>query len=456
MVPGVRPAQSSGARIERVTTILAFLFVLGVLVFVHELGHFVAARRIGVRVLTFSLGFGPKLVSTRRGDTEYAISAIPLGGYVKMAGESVDDPRSGAPDEFLSKTKWQRFQVLIMGPVMNLVLSVVVMAVVFVQGAEVPAYHDAPPVIGVVKAGSPAEKAGLRRGDRILTVADNPVPTWDKFDLEIGTRPNRELALTFVRNGQTESATLQSSAEGKFEVGDIGVGPDVTPMVASLIKGDIAEKAGLKAGDLLLAVNGEPLTQPAQLTEAISRNAGKQTDILIKRNGQEMHINVTPEKRGDRGMIGIYFGQQTKSYKPGPLEAVKLSLQRNVEMGALIFKTLGGLFAGTTSPRQLMGPVAIAQMSGESAALGVIPLLMLMASISLNLGLLNLMPIPVLDGGHILIMALEGIARRDFSAQVKEKMLLAGFVLILLLMVTVIYNDLTRISWIERLMPWRN
>src|SRR5215813_8892160 len=147
MGAGVRPAYSTGARIERVTTILAFLFVLGVLVFVHELGHFLAARRIGVRVVTFSLGFGPKLISTKHGDTEYAISAIPLGGYVKMAGESLEETRSGAPDEFLSKSKWQRFQVLIMGPVMNIVLAVVVMAVVLARGAEVPAYHDAPPVI---------------------------------------------------------------------------------------------------------------------------------------------------------------------------------------------------------------------------------------------------------------------------------------------------------------------
>jgi len=439
-----------------VTTILAFLFVLGVLVFVHELGHFVAARRIGVRVLTFSLGFGPKLISTKRGDTEYAISAIPLGGYVKMAGESVDDPRSGAPDEFLSKTKWQRFQVLIMGPVMNIVLAVVVMAIVLAQGAEVPAFHDAPPVIGSVKAGSPAQRAGLRHGDLVLTVDETPVATWDKFDIEIGTKPNRDIDLTFLRDGTTQSTTLHSSAEGKYEVGDIGVFPNAVPIVASLIKGDIAEKAGLKPGDLLLAVNGEPMTQPTQLTEAISKSPGKQTDILVKRNGEEMHITVVPEKRGDRGMIGIYFGQQTKSFKPGPLEAIQLSVQRNVEFGGLIFKTLGGLFVGTTSPRQLMGPVAIAQLSGESAAAGWIALFTLMASISLNLGLLNLMPIPVLDGGHILIMALEGIARRDFSAQVKEKMLLAGFVLILLLMVTVIYNDLTRISWIERLMPWRN
>ena len=438
------------------TTILAFLFVLGVLVFVHELGHFLAARRIGVRVLTFSLGFGPKLISTTHGDTEYAISAIPLGGYVKMAGESLEEARSGAPDEFLSKTKWQRFQVLIMGPVMNIALAVIVMAAVLAQGAEVPAYHDAPPVIAAVRPGSPADKAGLRAGDRILTVAGDPVDTWDRFDIEIGTRPNREVSVTYLHDGNTQSATLKPESQGKYEVGDIGVMPDATPIIASLIKGDVAEKAGLKPGDIVLAVNGERMVQHTQLTDAISKNANKPTDLTIKRNGQEMHIAVTPQKRGDRGMIGVLLSEPTKSFKPTPLEAIKLSVQRNIEFGGLIFKTLGGLFTGSTSPRQLMGPVAIAQLSGESAALGLIPLLTLMASISLNLGLLNLMPIPVLDGGHIAIMALEGIARRDFSAQVKEKMLLAGFVLILLLMVTVIYNDLTRISWIERLMPWRN
>jgi len=165
---------------------------------------------------------------------------------------------------------------------------------------------------------------------------------------------------------------------------------------------------------------------------------------------------VTPEKRGDRGLIGITISEATKQFKPSPVEAVKLSVERNIELTRLIFRTLGGLFVGNTSPRQLMGPVAIAQLSGESAQAGWIALFSLMASISLNLGLLNLMPVPVLDGGHILIMALEGIARRDFSIQVKEKMLLAGFVLLMMLMVTVIYNDLTRISWIERLMPWRN
>jgi len=439
-----------------VNTLLAFLFVLGVLVFVHELGHFLAARRLGVRVLTFSLGFGPKLLKIRRGDTEYCVSAIPLGGYVKMAGENPDDPRTGRPDEFLSRTKWERFQILIMGPVMNVVLAVVVMAVVLAQGAEVPVYQDQPPVIGAVAAGSPAERAGIQRGDRIVSVAGDQVETWDDLFIAIGTRADRDVAVGLVRNGQMQTVSVRPQPETRYEIGNIGVLPDINPIVASVIAGEPAERAGLKAGDVVLAVNGERMVTRTQLIEAISRNGGQEIELTVRREGQDVRIGATPEQRGDRGMLGLYVTEPTRRFDPNAFEAIQLSIERNIEFSGLIFKTLGGLFVGDTSPRQLMGPVAIAQLSGESAQAGWIALFTLMASISLNLGLLNLLPIPVLDGGHILIMAVEGIARRDFSMAVKEKMLLAGFVLLMMLMVTVIYNDLTRISWIERLMPWRN
>ena len=438
------------------TTVLAFLFVLGVLVFIHELGHFLAARRLGVRVLTFSLGFGPKLLKIKRGDTEYCISAVPLGGYVTMAGENPDDPRTGKPDEFLSKTKWERFQILIMGPVMNLLLAVVVLAIVLAQGASVPAYQDEPAVVGMVTPGSPAEKVGIQRGDRITSVDGDDIDSWDDLFLAIGTRPERQVPMTFSRNNQTMSVTVRPDSQTKYEVGDIGVLPDVNPIVETVLPGDPADKAGIRRGDVIVAVNGKRVVFARQLVDATAPNAGKPIDVTVKRDGQEQVITVTPIQRDGRGMIGITPREASKTFNPGPLEALQLSVERNIELSGLIFKTLGGLFVGSTSPRQLMGPVAIAQLSGESAQLGWVALFSLMASISLNLGLLNLMPVPVLDGGHILIMALEGIARKDFSLQVKEKMLLAGFVLLMMLMVTVIYNDLTRISWIENLMPWRN
>ena len=188
---------------------LSFIVLLGVLVFVHELGHFLAARRVGIRVLTFSLGFGPKLLKYTRGDTEYCISALPLGGYVKMAGEASDEPRTGAPDEFLSKTKWQRFQVLIMGPVMNILLAIIVLAGVLTQGSEVPLFRDQPPVIGVVTPDSPAASAGIQPGDRMLSVAGKPTNTWDDFDLAIGMRPDKEIAVTFDRMGETRTAQIR-------------------------------------------------------------------------------------------------------------------------------------------------------------------------------------------------------------------------------------------------------
>jgi regulator of sigma E protease len=439
-----------------VTTLLAFLFVLGVLIFVHELGHFMAARRVGVKVLTFSLGFGPKLLKVQRGDTEYCISAIPLGGYVKMAGESPEDPRSGAPDEFMSKTKWERFQILIMGPVMNILLAVVVLAIVLAQGAEVPAFEDKSPLLGAVERGSVAERAGLQKGDRLLTVDGDEVPTWRDVDMAIAMKPNRDITITFDRGGQTQSVTVRPMARGDYEMGDIGVLPDVSPNVRSVVSGDPADRAGIKPGDVVVAVDGERMIFARHLAEAISRNGGRQIELLIRRDNAELKVPVTPEQRGDKGLIGVSISEETRTFKPGPLEAVRLSVEQNIVSSGLIFRTLGGLFTGATSVRQLQGPVGIAQLSGESAQAGWVALLSLMAVISLNLGLLNLMPVPVLDGGHILIMALEGVARRDFSMQVKEKMLLAGFVVLMMLMVTVIYNDLTRVSWIERLMPWRN
>ncbi len=438
-------------------TLLAFLFVLGVLVFVHELGHFLAARRIGVRVLTFSLGFGPKLLKVKRGDTEYAISAVPLGGYVKMAGENPEDARSGSPDEFLSRTKWERFQVLIAGPAMNIILAVVVMAVVLAQGAQVPAYQDAPPVVGAVTPGSPAERVGIQPGDRILTVAGDAVDTWEDLFIQVGTRPDRDVAMTLLRGDQTEQVTVRPESDGRFEIGNIGVLPDVYPRVAAVVEGDPADRAGVRAGDEIVSVNGERMVFLRQASEALRRTGGKPIDLRLRRNGEDVRLEITPTKReGYPVWIGITMVEATKPFNPGPLEAIQLSVERNIEFSGLIFRTLGGLFIGETSLRQLQGPVAIAQLSGESAEAGWIALFTLMASISLNLGLLNLMPIPVLDGGHILIMGLEGIARRDFSMAVKEKMLLAGFVLLLMLMVTVIYNDLMRISWIQNLIPWRN
>ena len=439
------------------TTLLSFIFVLGVLIFVHELGHFLMARRIGVRVLTFSLGFGPKLLAFKRGDTEYCISAVPLGGYVKMAGENPEDSRTGAPDEFLSKTKWQRFQVLVMGPVMNLALALVVMTFVLYQGAQVAKFEDQPVVIGRFAPDSVAPAAGFKVGDRVISIDGEDVPNWDKFPIVIAPKAKRSVPVLIVRDGQQMTLHVTPKAEGKFEIGTIGIQPEIHPQISSVNPGEPAEEAGLKAGDVILAAAGEQDVQYERLLELFRSHDGKPLPLEVKRGDEVVQLTVTPRKVGEYARIGATVSRlELRSVNPTFGQAIKLSAQQNWDWAVMIVKTLGGLFSGHTPVKQLMGPIGIADLSGMAArAEGWVPLFQLLAMISLNLGLLNLMPVPVLDGGHIAILALEGLARRDFSMKVKEKMLLGGFVLLVTLMVTVIYNDLTRVEWIEKLMPWR-
>lgn len=439
------------------TTVASFVFVLGVLVFVHELGHFLAAKRVGIRVLKFQLGFNPTIASVRRGDTEYSIGALPLGGYVKMAGDNPEEARTGASDEFLSKSKWERFQVLIMGPAMNLGLAVILLAVYNYQGVPELAFLKKPVEIGGVMKGSVAAEAGFAAGDRIVSVGSTNVKDWEAFYQAVGPRTGTDTPIAFVRNGEsiTRNLTPVRAKDTTIEVGDIGVLPNVHPHITGIIPGEPAEKAGLKANDVVVAVNDETMAFQAQLRETIATHPDQELTFHILRDGAPMQVKATPRPQGTRALLGAYLADDTISHQPGAVEAFTSSVTQNVQFSGMIFKTIWGLFTRETSPKQLMGPVAIAQLSGESAQQSWIALVYLMAQLSLNLGLLNLMPIPVLDGGHIFIMSLEGLARRDFSVRLKEKMLLAGFVVLMSLMVTVIYNDLMRFPWLERLVPWR-
>jgi regulator of sigma E protease len=344
-----------------------------------------------------------------------------------------------------------------MGPAMNLLLAFVVTAIILYQGVDAFSYEDQAPIVGVVTAGSPAERAGIQKGDRITAVAGRSVETWEQFYMEVSSRSNREIAIDVNREGaQLQKQVTPVNLSGqRFEIGDIGVQPDVHPHLMSINPGEPGDKAGLKAGDIVLAVNGETITFSGQLRQAIEKHPEQTITISILRNESPMSVTATPMRNGKVGRLGVAIADDTKSIKPGFVEAIRLSFVRNVQMSAMIGKTVWGLLTREVSRNQLIGPIGIAQLSGESAQLGWIPLFTLMASLSLNLGLINLLPIPVLDGGHIFIMAMEGLTRHDFSVRMKEKMLLAGLLVLVTLMVTVIYNDLARISWIEKLMPWR-
>jgi regulator of sigma E protease len=430
-----------------VITLLAFLFVLGVLIFVHESGHFLMARWHGVRVITFSLGFGPKLLKFKPGDTEYCLSAVPLGGYVKLAGETVEDQdRTGAADEFLSKSKWVRFQVYLMGPIMNLLLAVVLLTAVLYRSADVPLYPTQPAVIGQVAKGSPAEKAGLRPGDRVIRVNGREIPTWEDLDMSVLPKANRELSFVVLRDGQTIDLKITPASETKYEIGDIGVLPVMRPQVITITPNSPAARAGLQPDDVFLAVNGERGLDREQLIDRIRKRPKQPVTFAMLRGGRTLDFTIVPDDSGGTGVIGanISYGE-IKRIEPGFLQAIQMSLQRNWDNTRLIGRTLVGLFTAETPVKQLMGPVAIAQLSGSYVRLGWMEMFGFMAMISLNLGLLNLMPIPVMDGGQIAILAIEGVARRDFSLKVKERILFVGFAFIVVLMATVIYNDVARL-----------
>ena len=386
------------------------------------------------------------------------ISAVPLGGYVKMAGETPEDARTGSSDEFLSKSKWQRFQVLVMGPVMNLGLAIIVMAIVLLQGARLPAFEDQQVLVGGLRS----RFCGSRpRASRSATASSawttRPCPTGASSISRSAPKAKRPVRLGIERDGKRIEREVVPAAVDKYETGAIGVMPVTHPQIAETRVGQPGAEGGLLPGDVVMGAGGEANVSRERLIELIQASDSKPLALNVVRGGAPQTITVVPRVIDGGVRIGATITSlELKVVEPGVVEAFELSLKQNWEWTTMIFETLGGLFTRQTSVKQLMGPVAIASLSGDAAQQDSwIPLFTLMAMISLNLGLLNLMPIPVLDGGHIAILALEGVSRRDFSMKVKEKMLLAGFVLLLMLMVTVIYNDLMRIQWIERLVPWR-
>jgi len=427
-----------------VTTILSFLFVLGVLIFVHEFGHFIVARLHGVRVLRFSLGFDPKIVKFSRGGTEYSIGLIPLGGFVKLAGETVEDKLEGKPDEFLSKSKWVRFQVYLAGPVMNVLLALVLLTIVISRGVDVPLYENAPAVVGKVAPDSPAQKAGIVAGDQVTRVDDRNVKTWNDLDFTVMSGANREMPIRVLRGGTPVDLRITPAAVTKFEVGTIGIEPVIRPQLITIEPGP-AEKAGLQRGDVILAVDGKTLDQP-EIIDRIRQSAGKPLVFTIERGDTRREVSVTPEKNGDIARIGVAVSPfEVKRIDPSLGQAMAMSAKKNWENARNIYDTLRGLVRGRTPMKQLMGPLRIAQLSGSAAQLGWIYLFELMAMISLNLGLINLLPVPIMDGGQIAILGFEGLIRRDLSLRVKERILLAGAALIVVLMGTVIYNDVVQI-----------
>lgn len=442
------------------TAILAMIVVLGFMILIHEFGHYAAAKYFGVRVEVFSIGFGTRLLGFRRGETDYRISAIPLGGYVKMSGENPMDERTGDPKEFLSHPRWQRFIIAIAGPAMNIVLAVGLLTLVYMVHYEYPAVLDEPAVIGWVLPDTPAAKAGLQIGDRIARVDGIGNPTWEQVDPKEALSPNQPLDVTIERAGKTFDLKIVPEPYGVDQMGSAGwiaKQPNVT--ITRLEHGMPAEKAGLQVGDEIISVDGQPVPALAAMIEFLKNTKDKPVQITVLRSGQKKTFTVQPvlkdikQLQEKRYLIGIGSMPMKVSRLSFPA-AFQLSLERNRKASALILELVKKMVQRKVSIRSVEGPIRIGQAAGEAAnEEGWTPLLELTAAISLNLGIFNLLPIPILDGGVILLLLIEGVMRRDISLHIKERIYQAAFVFLVLFAVTVIYNDLVKtLPGIQRLL----
>ena len=423
---------------------LAFLFALGVIVFVHELGHYLMAKGFGVRVLTFSLGFGRKLFGFRRGETEYRVSWIPLGGYVNFAGQDPGE-RSGDPREFLNRPRWQRVLILLAGPFANVVLAVVLVSIVFMTGFAARDTSDVPPVVGMVEPGSPGERAGLAAGDRVVAVEGETMENWQDVMFAILTSPEKPLRVEYERLAAPgtpptrATTTLEPERVPRDEVGEAGVHPLV--VIGEVLPGSAAEGAGIKVGDAVLAIEGKGIQSFGGLREQVVDRAGQPLSFELLRDGQKVTLEVTPRADRQGALIGV--GQPFRKYSPG--EAIVESVRFNAELTVQIVFLVEKIIERRISLRaSLGGPIEIAAVSGAAARRGFRDLLLFMSFISINLFIFNLFPIPILDGGQIAILLVEGTLRRDLSVRIKERITQVGLVMIVMLMAMALYFDLSK------------
>lgn len=435
---------------DTMTTLISFLVVLGILVFIHELGHFIVAKLSGVGVLKFSLGFGPKIVGIKRGETEYLISVLPLGGYVKMVGESPDDEIVPEDKEksFIGKPVSKKAAIVVAGPIMNLVLAFFILPFIYLIGIQIPAYLDKEPIIGYVTKGEIADKAGLKKGDTILSIDGKSIENWEELNTIIISNPNKLLKLEIKRDEGLKEILFAPEASSRTGGGIAGFTPPMSPTVGGLAGGFPAEKAGLKVGDTILAVNGVKIDHWIELQQAIQNKKAEEKLLLIKRGSDTFSIGIKPEWNEDikAYVIGISPFQETITRRYGPVGAVIEGTKKMGELTIMTFVIIKKLFVGEISIKTLGGPLMIAQVAGQAAESGLTAFLSLMAFLSLQLGILNLLPIPVLDGGFLVSFGIEALRGKPISEKVMTIVQNIGIGLLVLLMLFVTYNDVMRLD----------
>lgn len=429
------------------------LIVLGILVFIHELGHFLMAKWCGIRVLAFSLGFGTPLFKKEYRGTEYRISAIPFGGYVKMAGENPEEAKEGADDEFTSKPVWQRALVAVAGPAANFISALLMLWLMFVLGVDRPLYFERP-IVGSVNEKSAAEEAGFKAGDSIVTINGRDIKSWDDI-FACFTKQDKEYSITYHRDNQQATTVLKtrkpekSAALPKDPTG--GIMPPFPAIVANVSNNSAAEKANIQKGDTIKEINNQEIYSWYQVLDIIKNYNGKDplTINVARKSGSGIDtISATPtfDSKAKRYLLGIMVDQGEKRIVRYPVStAFDKSLDKGWEYTVMIFDVIKKMVSQEVSANQLAGPLGIIPMSGGVALQGISPILDFMALIGINLAVLNLLPLVITDGGMLLFLAIEAVRRKPLSLKTQLLLNKIAIAFFLLLFLFVTFNDVQRL-----------
>jgi len=426
------------------------LVLIGVMILIHELGHYWAARFFDVKVETFSFGFGPRLFGFKKGETDFRVAAIFFGGYVKMTGQEPGEENADDPRGFLAKPRWQRLIISFAGPAMNIILAVAILTGLFmVRFPKIPSSPS--PVVGYVMPDSAAAKAGIREGDRIVQIENTANPTWEDIEMKEVASAGHDLAVWISRDGERKHVTVTPILDPKSGTGFAGWGEENAIEVISVLPDKPAAQAGLEPGDIMVSVNGQPIRSTPKLHDVINNIGGKSVTILYSRNGKPGTLTVTPvmttmDGAGPRWMIGVNLGPKVELVSLSFPQALVQSVHYNTKYATLIYQFLQGIVERRMSPKSLEGPIGIARLSGQAAREGPTAYFSLTAMVSLNLAIFNLLPIPILDGGVIMLLLVEMFMRRDLSLRVKETVFKLGFVFLMAVVAFVIYNDISKLA----------
>src|SRR5579863_7833664 len=427
-----------------------YLVLIGVMILIHELGHYWAARFFDVKVETFSFGFGPRLFGFKKGETDFRVAAIFFGGYVKMTGQEPGEENADDPRGFLAKPRWQRLIISFAGPAMNIILAVAILTGLFmVRFPKIPSSPS--PVVGYVMPDSAAAKAGIREGDRIVQIENTANPTWEDIEMKEVASAGHDLAVWISRGGERKHVTVTPILDPKSGTGFAGWGEEDAIEVISVLPDKPAAQAGLEPGDIMVSVNGQPIRSTPKLHDVINNIGGKPVTIFYSRNGKPGTLTVTPvmttmDGAGPRWMIGVNLGPKVELVSLSFPQALVQSVRYNAKNATLIYQFLQGIVERRMSPKSLEGPIGIARLSGQAAREGPTAYFALTAMVSLNLAIFNLLPIPILDGGVIMLLLVEMFMRRDLSLRVKETVFKLGFVFLMAVVAFVIYNDISKLA----------